>query len=260
MDKIGQIEIRVSGSEGNNPLSPDNYDIREIRAMLDNIEDILYPGNKKNRPDISYQIEEGSVRNIFKTSMQAGVTFTAVAGMINKSGSIDGLELPTAKAIEGIQNIARNKNYSFEIKTSVSDNVVLNITPQTTYERSANLWVAAEFYFYGTLTNAGGKGKANIHLDTKEVGSIIIETDKQFLKEEPENLLYKDYGVRVIGKQNLETGEIDKSALKLIQLIDYSPKYDEQYLNGLIAKASPKFKGIDPDKWLNEIRGGYDYD
>ena len=260
MDKIGQIEIRVSGSEGNNPLSPDNYDISEIRAMLDNIEDILYPGNKKNRPDISYQIEEGSVRNIFKTSMQAVVTFTAVAGMINKSGSIDGLELPTAKAIEGIQNIARNKNYSFEIKTSVSDNVVLNITPQTTYERSANLWVDAEFYFYGTLTNAGGKGKANIHLDTKEVGSIIIETDKQFLKEEPENLLYKDYGVRVIGKQNLETGEIDKSALKLIQLIDYSPKYDEQYLNGLIAKASPKFKGIDPDKWLNEIRGGYDYD
>lgn len=260
MDKIGQIEIRVSGNEGNNPLAPDNYDIREIKVMLDNIEDILYPTNKKNRPDISYQIANGSVRNIFKTSMQAVVTFTAVVGMINESNSIDGLELSTAKAIENIQNIARNKNYFFEIRTSISDNVVLKITPQTKYERSANLWIDAEFYFYGTLTNAGGKGKANIHLDTKEVGSIIIETDRQFLKEEPENLLYKDYGVRVIGKQNLETGEIDTSALKLIQLIDYSPKYDEQYLNGLIAKASPKFKGIDSDKWVNEMRGGYDYD
>lgn len=260
MDKIGQIEIRVIGTDGNNPLTPDNYDIREIRAMLDNIEDILYPGSKKGRPDISYQIEEGSVRNIFKTSMQAVVAFTAVAGMINRSNSIDGLELPTAKAIENIQNIARNKNYSFEVKTSATDDIVLNITPQTSYERTANLWVDAEFYFYGQLTNAGGKGKANIHLDTKELGTVIIETDKQFLKDEPENLLYKEYGVRVVGKQNLETGEIDKSALKLIQLIDYTPLYDEKYLNNLIAKASPKFKGLNPDQWLNEIRGGYDYD
>ncbi len=260
MDKLGQIEIRVTGTEGNNPLTPDNYDIREIRAMLDNIEDILYPGNKKNRPDISYHIEEGSVRNIFTTSMQAVVAFTAVAGMINKTNSIDGLELQTARAIENIQTIARNKNYSFAVSTSVANDVVLNISPQTAYERTANLWVDAEFYFYGLLTNAGGKGKANIHLDTKEAGSIIIETDKQQLKDEPENLLYKEYGVRVVGKQNIETGEIDKSTLRLLQFIDYSPMYDEKYLNNLIAKASPKFKGINPDRWLNEIRGGYDYD
>ena len=40
MDKAGYIEIRVVGSEGNNSLTPDNYDIREIKAMLENIEDI----------------------------------------------------------------------------------------------------------------------------------------------------------------------------------------------------------------------------
>jgi hypothetical protein len=188
------------------------------------------------------------------------VQFTAVAGLISSSESIDGLELPTARAIENIQGIARNKNYSFEIRTSESRDTVLKITPQTNYERSANLWVDAELYFYGVLTNAGGKGKANIHLDTKEAGTIIIETDKTFLREEPDNLLYKDYGVRVIGKQNVETGEIDKSALKLVQLIDYNPNYDEAYLNKLIAKASPKFKNVDADRWVSEIRGGYEYE
>ncbi|MDR1182593.1 MAG: hypothetical protein LBL13_11505 [Bacteroidales bacterium] len=254
---MGHIEIRVVGNEGNNPLTPDNYDIREIRAMLENIEDMLYPGNKKIRPDITYQIGEGSVRNIFKTSLQAVVSFTAVAGMISNTNSIDGLELSTAKAIENIQSIARSKDYSFEIKTSESENIVLKITPQTQYERSTNLWVDAEFYFYGVLVNAGGKNKANIHLDTKETGMVVIETDKVFLKDEPDNLLYKEYGVRVIGKQNLETGEIDRSNLKLVQLIDYSPKYDEAYLNNLIAKASPKFKNLDPDLWLREMRGGY---
>ena len=61
MDKIGSIEIRVVGNKGNFKLSPDNYDIKEIIDILQYIEDILYPTNKKERPLISYDIEEGSV-------------------------------------------------------------------------------------------------------------------------------------------------------------------------------------------------------
>lgn len=258
MDKFGQIEIRITGKEGNNPLTPDNYDIRDIKNILENIEDILYPNKKKERPVISYNIEEGSVKNIFKTSVQAVVQFAAVASLIASSGSIDSLELPTAKAIENIQNQALAKNYSFEIKTSASDEVILNISPETKYIRSANLWVDAEFYFYGLLTNAGGKTRANIHLDTKEAGSLTIDAEKEFLTNIQTNLLYKEYGVRVKGKQNVETGEIDKSSLILLELIDYSPRYDEQYLNNLIEKANHKFNGIDADKWLAELRGGYD--
>lgn len=60
MDKFGQIEIRIIGKEGNNQLTPDNYDIRDIKVMLENIEDILYPNKKKERPVISFNIEEGS--------------------------------------------------------------------------------------------------------------------------------------------------------------------------------------------------------
>ena len=35
MDKIGQIEIRVTGNVGNMELTPDNYDIREIQLNYD---------------------------------------------------------------------------------------------------------------------------------------------------------------------------------------------------------------------------------
>ena len=34
MDKIGFIEIRITGSNGNLDLSPDNYDIRDVISML----------------------------------------------------------------------------------------------------------------------------------------------------------------------------------------------------------------------------------
>jgi len=41
-------------------------------------------------------------------------------------------------------------------------------------------------------------------------------------------------------------------------LVDYIPVYDENYLNGLINKAKDTWKGIDEDKWLKELRGGYE--
>ena len=113
-------------------------------------------------------------------------------------------------------------------------------------------------YFYGTLTNAGGKNKANIHLDTEEFGSITLSTDKGFIMDQEENILYKKYGVRALGKQNIETGDLDKSSLTLLELIDYSPKFDQTYLNSLIKKAKSRWADVDPDEWLSEIRGDYE--
>lgn len=50
VNKIGFIEIRITGSKGNLYLPPDNYDIREIISMLENAENLLYSGDKKDRP------------------------------------------------------------------------------------------------------------------------------------------------------------------------------------------------------------------
>lgn len=255
MDQRGTIEIRVSGSKGNLELSPDHYDIREIAQLFDAIESILYSGGKKQRPEITYSIESGSVRHIFKTSFQSIVAVSAILANVLETGSIDKLELTTARAIEKLQSDAVSKNYEFTISTSEWRNGELRITPQTHYRRSGEIWVDAEVYLYGTLTDAGGKDKSNIHLDTKEYGQVTIDADKEYLRNIEENLLYKEYGVRVKGKQSLATGEIDFSSLKLISLQGYRPVYDEVYLNELIAKASKSWEGVDVDNFLSELRG-----
>lgn len=102
MEKIGDIEIRVVGKSGNLNLSPDNYDIKQIAYLLQNVEDLLYPTHKKDRPIITYDIQEGSVRHIFKTSIQAVIGFSALLSQIQSQNNIDFLELRTARAIEEI--------------------------------------------------------------------------------------------------------------------------------------------------------------
>jgi hypothetical protein len=258
METKGIFEIRVSGNKGNEPLKPENYDIKEIRIIFDNIEDILYP-SQKDRPTISYSIEEGSVKNIFFVSTQALIGLTANLEVVHNQNSIDFLELRTAQAIERIQNISYSKNYSFELKTVVGEKEFsFEINPKTNFKRTLDLWVDAELYFYGEITNAGGKNKSNIHLNTEEFGTVIIETPKEFFLKEDKNLVYRKYGFRVTAKQNIDSGEFDKSSLKYVQIIPYEPKFDEDYLNTLIKRSRNKWQDINADDWLRDLRGGYD--
>ena len=258
MERIGDIEIKVEGKSGNLPLTPESYDIKHITALLQNVEDLLYPNKKKDRPLITYNLQEGSVRHIFKTQVQYIIGFSAILAQIQASNSIDFLDVKTAAAIESIQKLSQQKDYTFQFITSVKNEVELSITPKTKFFRAENTWADAEFYFYGVIKDAGGKSKANIHIDTEDFGYLAIKTAQDFLKGQEENLLYKKFGVRAKGKQNLETGEVDTKSLELIELIDYNPKFDADYLNVLIAKAKHSWKGVNTEDWLAEVRGGYD--
>jgi hypothetical protein len=254
VEKKGHIEIRIAGKRGNLDVSPDNFDIKEIMAVLEQVDNLLFPNDKSNRPIISYSIEEGSVKHLFKTSIQAIIGFNAVLGQINTNQNIDFLDLQTAIAIETFQGTAVKKDYSFSINTSLAKTSELLIDKSTHFYRNSAIWADAEFYFYGKVTNAGGKDKANIHILTDDLGTVRIETPIEFLEKQEENILYKPFGIRAIGKQHSETGEIDKSSLKFVEIIDYNTDYDEIYLKKLRQKAK-WLKKIKPDSWLNEIRG-----
>ena len=256
MEKIGYIEIKIDGNKGNLKLTPDNYDIKEIISIMENAENLLFPNDKKDRPLISYKIEEGSVKNIFKTSIQFIIGFNAIIGQVNQNQNIDFLDLSTAKAFENIQNIAAARDVAFKISTSLDNSNEIKIDRSTKFLRTEVVWAEAEFYFYGKIIDMGGKERANIHISTSDLGTIRVETPIKVLEQFEENLLYRTFGIRAIGKQHSETGEIDKATLKFIELIDYSPKYDEKYLNTLRDKAKKSWLGsINSGDWLKGIRG-----
>jgi hypothetical protein len=255
MDALGEIEIRIEGSVGTQKLTPAQVDIEEIRVILSQASGLLFPSEKRSqRPLISYEITEGSVRHKFRTVMQSVIGFGAVLTQITSEGQIDFLHERSALAIESLQHLAVEKDYVVTISANEGR---LKIDRTTHYQRNAKLWVDAEFYLYGELTNAGGKNSPNIHLDTEEFGSLRISTDKDYLKGADKNLLYKKFGLRVAGKQNLQTFEMDRNSLIFVDMFDYDMEYSDSYLDGLLKKAATAWQGIpDADLWLEEIRGG----
>lgn len=255
MEKTGTIEIRIEGQNGTLKLTPESFDIRELKELLGRVEDLLFPGERKDRPTIGYRVEEGSVRNLFTTSMQAVIAFNAVLGQIRKQENIDFLEVRTATAIEAIQDEAIKKGWAFRLTTGSPDAVELVIDRETNYKRTDDVWVDVELYLYGEVTNAGGKERSNIHVAVPGKGVFIVQTPKKTIADLKESIIYKPYGLRVLGKQNMSTGEVDRNSVQFIELIDHQARFDKAYFDQLRKKASPWLKGIDPDAWLNEIRG-----
>ncbi len=58
MEEIGKIEVSVK--DRSNAVSPENIDIADVKDMISDIENILFPSkeDKRNRPKISYKIEK----------------------------------------------------------------------------------------------------------------------------------------------------------------------------------------------------------
>lgn len=256
MDNSGRVEIRVIGRVGNEPLSPENFDIREIKGLFDVVETLLYPNQKVIRDPISFSMEDGSVRNVFKTTIQSATTFITIVSQAQQSGSLDVLELSTAEALQEVQKSAVRTGYTYEFGTPGNDVPALTISNKTSFHINENLWVDAEFHFYGVLINAGGKDKTSIHLQTKDNGVIVLATERDFLQGQKDNVLYKQFMVRATGRQNITSGVIDMSSLHLLELTPYDPSYNEQYLAKLIKRASPKWADVaDADQWISETRG-----
>ena len=223
--------------------------------ILGYVEGLIYPSHGKERPTISLEIKDGSVRNLFHISKQAVVQFAAVTALVSSLGSLADLEPATARSIDGIQRMATRKGYSVDFIPSNSDKPTLIITPESKLLKAEESWVGGEFYFYGEVTTAGGKQDASIRLDTEEYGLLTISTDKDFLSKIEENLLYHECAVRATGRQDVNNGEIDKASLKLIDFVDYNPRFDESYINELVKQGASSWVDVNVDEYLDELRG-----
>lgn len=259
MNKTGFFEIRIFGTVGSMDLKPDLFDIRDVGRLLEVAENLLYPVEKRGRPTISYSVESGSVSHQFRTSLQVIIGLNAVLGQVAIQKNIDFLALNSAKAFETLQAAADEKGYEIRLRTSLPQTHEIQIDKTTTYRRLSSVWVDASFYFYGKVTSAGGKEKSSIRISTVDYGTLNIQTPIDVLAQYEHNMLYKDIGIHASGKQHSETGDLDLSSLKFVEFIDFSPKYDAAYLDGLIEKATGSWAGIDDkQKWLREVRGSYD--
>lgn len=251
MEEQGYIEIRVDNF--NNSLTPKDVDINEIKNLISDIENFLYPTReeKKLRPQISYDIEAGSAKHKFFLPISAVILFNGLTTEITKRNSLDFLDYKRQEVIDRFQKKALKDGYRIEFGSSLSKEKTLLIDTDTKFEMIAPQFYESEFYLYGEIYQEGGKNP-NIHISTSKFGNLTVAATKQQILD-GEKKTYKPYGIKVKGKKNLSDGKL--SDLELLEFIQYRPIFDKSLLDKIIDRASVNLSKItDVDSWIDSLK------
>lgn len=256
MELTSYISVTIKGKTPGGTLNPKDIDISETKELLSDIETLLFPtkSEKEERPKVSYEVKEGSVKNLFFIPAANVIMFTALLSEVNKQGTSDLLQPKAAVIIDKWQKKAYSSGREYLITSSVNEEPFFKINTETKFIAPQTDWVNTSLYLYGEIFEEGGLGKSNLHILTDRYGKLTVDATKEQLTT-GNNKLYHIYGLWVKGKQNLQTGNLKD--LSLIDFVTYLQEYDELALNMLIEKASASWKKVkDKDLWLTELRGG----
>jgi len=257
MEVLGNITIIVKGKTEGGELNPRDIDIAETKELLNDVETLLFPSKpeKEERAKVSYEVQDGSVKNVFHLHVAKAIMFTALMTEVQVQGSLDILDSRAAGVIDKWQRKTYETGREYNFTSSVSpDKPFLKISRQTEFILAQSTWIDITFYLYGKIYEEGGLQKVNLHILTDRYGKLTVKATEAQLTE-GENKLFKIYGLWVKGKQDLITGEFKN--LELIDYLAYQPDYNELSLKKLINRASDNWKKIrDKDLWLSEVRGG----
>ena len=245
-EEIGTFKIEIES--GNKNYSPSNFDISDLKNFLINIEYLLFPNkDKKNRATISYEVKEGSVKHIFKTSL---VAILSLSSNLENPNNFKNLEKKQKEAINFFQKWSKNNNKKIDIFNN-NNNKILEITPTTEYKLEENYFQTI-LYVYGKIIELGGKNKSNIHLDTDKYGILIIDTPEKEIKNFSKNMVYEEVGIEIFVQKDLKTKKIRSP--KFIKMLNYNSNFDISDLKNHIDKVSDKLKGINIEEKIKEIR------
>ncbi len=253
------LHIRISGRRDNQSLRPGLLDVDEWIKTLENARNLLVPDGK-GRPSIRIEVEEGSV--LFKVTTVAALVIQtqALLAEVNSTRDIGLLHKKQADALSFFQQVASKEHFTITFGEQV-EQPVLSLEKGTELKLiTEELWVDAELYVKGKITNIGGKTQPNIHVDTSDYGlsGLMVNASEEQLAKEEKNRLYKQQELRIRIKQNVQTGEYDPKSAVLIAFVDQNDTLEsaDDYLDRLIEEATPHWEAAgDLDKWLKEVRG-----
>lgn len=257
MEPQGFIALTISERTSEGSLNPRDIDISETKEIISDMEILLFPSRteRDERPKISYEVKEGSVKNFFFIPAANAIMFTALMSEVGKQGTTDLLSHKAAAILDKWQKKSYTSGREYSIMSSISkDSPFIEINKETKFIAPQTDWVNTSLYLYGEIFEEGGLSKSNLHILTNRYGKLTVDATKDQLTS-GSNKLYNFFGLWVKGKQNVQSGFLKD--LVLIDFITHKQDYDEMALGMLIEKASINWKKIkDKDLWLSDLRGG----
>jgi hypothetical protein len=204
--------------------------------------------------ELDVSIVQGSL-GIQTAPIPIGSTLLADLQRLASGSLLDQVDRRRSDVIEKWQKLARSAKRIAVRITSEALEKPLMVNAETDYHSNkADQWVHVERYIRGEIQDLGGSTKPNAHVKLPDGSTLTVATDREMLRDERQNRLYKLAMLRITAKYNVVTGELADA--RLIEFVEYAPDATED-LSALRARGASAWSGIgQAAEWVDKQRGG----
>jgi hypothetical protein len=169
---------------------------------------------------------------------------------------LDSLDAKRREVMERWQKVARqSKQIAYRISAPFLDRSI-DINSESDYHADdADQWVQVERYIRGEIQDLGGVTKANAHVKLPDGRTLNVTAEREVLRDDTVNRLYKLAMLRIKAEYNVLTRELRNA--RLVEFVEYAPSVNDDELVRLTRRGANAWKDVpNATTWVDELRGG----
>ena len=169
---------------------------------------------------------------------------------------LDNVDAKRREVMERWQKAARqSKQVTYRISAPFLSRSI-EINAETDYHADdADQWVQVERYIRGEIQDLGGVTKANAHVKLPDGRTLKVTAERDVLRDDTQNRLYKVAMLRIKAEYNVLTRELRNA--RLVEFVEHATNVDEDELARMTRRGANAWKDVpDATAWVDELRGG----
>lgn len=251
-----RITLALADCSGGFETSPERVRLGDLARFADDVQVFLRGDTKEvDAQQLEVAVIKGSLAIQTAPLMAAPRLFSDLRALLDGE-LLEGIDAKRKEVIERWQKAARqSRELAYKISAPFLSHPVI-VSADTDYRADdADQWVQVERYIRGEIQDLGGVTKANAHVRLPDGSTLKVTTEKDLLRDDKENRLYKTAMLRIRADYNVLTREL--RGARLIEFVEYTAQVAEDELDRLTRRGASAWKDVsDPTAWVDDLRGG----
>ena len=251
-----QITIALIDHSAGFEASPERVRLADLAEFSADVAAFLRgDGKEVDSKTLDVAVIDGSLGIQTAPLLVAPQLFNDLRALLN-SELLDNLDGKRRDVMVRWQKAARQtRQLAYRISAPFLDRPIVVNAESDYHADDADQWVQVERYIRGEIEDLGGAtaSKAKVRLPNGTM--LAVTTERNLLRDEKENRLYKLAMLRIKAEYNVLTRDLRNA--RLVEFVEYTPQVDEESLARMTRRGTNAWKGVgDATAWVDELRGG----
>lgn len=250
-----RITIALTDNTAGFEATPDRVRLGDLAGFSSDVATFLRGEDKEvDTNSLEVAVRKGSLA-IETTPLLAAPNLFRDLRALLVGELLDSLDARRRDVMERWQKVSRqSKQVSYRISAPFLERPI-EINAESDYHADdADQWVQVERYVRGEIQDLGGVTKANAHIKLPDGRTLKVTTERDVLRNDTVNRLYKLAMLRIKAEYNVLTRELRNA--RLVEFVEHASAVDEEAFSRLTRRGAVAWKDVpNATAWVDELRG-----